>query len=44
MNDLAYVKHKVDLLDYDYADDIQRRLLLSDLDETEFEILEEIHF
>ena len=42
MNDTTYSKNKVDLADYDYAEDIERRLVLSDLDQTEYEVLEEI--
>ncbi len=42
MSDTTYSKNKVDLADYDYAEDIERRLILSDLDQVEFEVLEEI--
>ncbi|HPE84624.1 MAG: hypothetical protein KDK44_00305 [Chlamydiia bacterium] len=39
-----FTKNKVDLADYDYGEDITRRLVLSDLDQLEYEVLEEILF
>ena len=37
-------KHKISLQDYDYKQDIQNRLFFSSLNQTEFDVLEEILF
>lgn len=44
MNEVHLAKNKVDLADYDLEEDIHRRQLLADLDQTSFEVLEEILF
>ena len=42
MGELSFTSNQVDLSDYDITEDVERRRALAHLDQTEFEVLEEI--